>query len=374
VRDRSVFIFGLLVPLALMVVTNLTVGRSADDLELDRVDVAVSAPGDDPLAAALVDAALRGGPVEVALREVPEADLRRLAEDGDVPLGVVVPPGFGEALRRGAGPVVEVVEGEGTGIETDIVIAVLQSVLDRFGDRAVATAAGVALGLQPGEAARVAEEAVAAGAGVALVEGRTATEQLSTAGAIVAGQAGLFLLFTVGFGVLGLVVEREHGTLARLRSMPMRPGLIVAAKGLVSFVLGVIATSVLLLAGSLLFGADFGAPLVVAVLVVCAVAAGTSLMFVIARVARTTEQANVLQSILAIVLGMAGGAFFPLDASGLAGRLLDLNPIGAFTRGLGISSGGGGVADLGGPLVTLLGFALVCGAVSRVLPDRGTDL
>ena len=36
-----------------------------------------------------------------------------------------------------------------------------------------------------------------------------------------AGQAGLFLLFTVGFGVTGLLAEREPGTLARLRSMPM---------------------------------------------------------------------------------------------------------------------------------------------------------
>ncbi|MDD9206315.1 ABC transporter permease, partial [Georgenia sp. 10Sc9-8] len=205
-------------------------------------------------------------------------------------------------------------------------------------------------------------------------EGRAADEQLSATAGLVAGQAGLFLLFTVGFGVLGLVAEREQGTMARLRSMPMQPGLIVAAKGLVSFVLGVVATSVLLTVGTFLFDVSFGSPVAVGVVVLCAVAAATSLMFIIARVARTAEQANIMQSIFALVLGIAGGAFFPVAATGLAGELLDLNPIAAFTRALGITSGGGGVADLGAPVSVMLGFTVVCLVLSRLVPDRGRDL
>lgn len=372
-RDKSVLIFALLVPVALMVVINLTLGRS-DDIKLDRIDVAVSAPQNDPLADALVNAALRGDAVDVALREVSADEVHRLTEDGDVPLGIIVPAGFGDALTSGRGVDVEVIEGDGTGVETDIVITVLQSVLDGFGDRAVTTVAGLQLGLSAEEAGRVAAQAETAGPGITLVQGRTATEQLTASGAIVGGQAGLFLLFTVGFGVLGLVIEREQGTLARLRSMPMRPGLIVAAKGLVSYILGVVATAVLLVTGSLLFDVDFGKSWVVAVLVLCAVAAGTSLMFIIARVARTAEQANILQSILAIVLGMAGGAFFPISATGLAGQILDLNPISAFIRGLGISSGGGGLGDIGTPLAIMVGFTLLCAVISLVVPDRGTQL
>ena len=168
--------------------------------------------------------------------------------------------------------------------------------------------------------------------GFTLVEGTPSNEQLSIKGALVAGQAGLFLLFTVGFGVLGLLAEREQGTLARLRSMPLPASLIVAAKGMVSYILGVVATGVLLTAGSLFFDVSFGSPLAVAVIVLCAVAAGTSLMFIIARLARTAEQAGIAQSILALMLGIAGGAFFPMTVSGLAGTLVDLNPIAAFTR------------------------------------------
>ena len=151
----------------------------------------------------------------------------------------------------------------------------------------------------------------------------------------------------------------------------MRPGLIIAAKGLVSYILGVVATSVLLLIGSRFFDVGFGNPLLVGLLVLCVVAAGTSLMFIIARIAKTAEQANIAQSIIAVVLGIAGGAFFPISAGGFAGQLLDLNPVAAFTRGLGITSGRGGSADLGVPILIMLGFAAVVGGLSRLLPDRG---
>jgi ABC-2 type transport system permease protein len=373
IRDRSVLIFALVVPLALMFVFNLIFG-GATSLELEPVTVAVSAPADDPLARPVVGALSDAEGLDVTVREVSAEEAKAQARSGDAALGIVVPAGFGRAVTRGEGAVVDVTEGDGAGIEGDIVLAVLQGVLDRLHAGAVAAAAGAEAGVGEDRLQSLGQQAVALAPEATLVEGVPSNEQLSTTGALVAGQAGLFLLFTVGFGVLGLVAEREQGTLARLRSMPMKPGLIVAAKGLVGFILGVVATGVLLTAGSLFFGVSFGSPVAVAVVVVCAVAAGTSLMFVIARVARTAEQANIAQSILALLLGIAGGAFFPMSGSGLAGSLLDLNPIAAFTRGLGITSGGGGVADVGVPVVIMLGFGVAAVLASRIVPDRGRDL
>ena len=373
IRDRSVLIFALVVPLALMFVFNLTFG-GVTDLELEPVTVAVPAPTDDALARPVVAALSEVDGLDVTVREVSAEEAKAQARSGDAALGIVVPPGFGEAVIRGRGAVVDVTEGDGAGIEGDILLSVVQGVLDRFHAGAVAAAAGAEAGVPDDRLQSLAQEAVALAPEVTLAQGQPANEQLSFTGALVAGQAGLFLLFTVGFGVLGLVAERQQGTLARLRSMPMKPGLIVAAKGMVSFVLGVVATGVLLTAGSLFFGVSFGSPLAVAVIVVCAVAAGTSLMFIIARLAGTAEQANIAQSIVALLLGIAGGAFFPITASGLAGRLLDLNPIAAFTRGLGITAGGGSLADVGVPVAIMLGFAGVALLVSRVVPDRGRDL
>ena len=373
VRDRSVLIFALVVPLALMFVFNL-IFAGATDLDLEPVTVAVSAPADDPLARPVVAALSQVKGLDVTVRELSASDATAQARSGDAALAIVVPPGFGRAVAQGEGAVVDVTEGDGAGIEGDILLAVLQGVLDRFHAGAVAAAAGAEAGVADDRLQSLAREAVALAPDVNLAQGTPSNEQLSITGALVAGQAGLFLLFTVGFGVLGLVAERQQGTLARLRSMPMRPGLIVAAKGMVSFVLGVVATGVLLTAGSLFFGVSFGSLPAVAVVVVCAVTAGTSLMFIIARLARTAEQANVLQSIMALLLGIAGGAFFPITATGVVGGLLDLNPIAAFTRGLGITSGGGGLADVGVPVAIMLGFTVVALLVSRLVPDRGRDL
>ena len=373
VRDRSVIIFSLVVPLALMSVMNLTIG-DAGELELEPVTVAASVPEGDRLGAALVGALSSTGVVEVTVEAAAADEVQELARDGDAALGVVVPEGFTADVERGAVTTVVLVEGDGAGLETDVLLSVVRAVLDQFAVGAHTAAAAARAGVPHDELAALAEQAATQAPAVNLSQGDTASEQLSMSGALVAGQAGLFLLFTVGFGVLGLVAEREQGTLARLRSMPMPPGLVVVAKALVGYILGVVATTVLLTAGSVLFDVSFGSPVVVAVLVLCAVAAATSLMFVIARVARTAEQAGIAQSILAIVLGMAGGAFFSIAGTGLAGRLLDLNPVAAFTRGLGISSGGGGLSDIGAPVAILLGFAVVAVGVSRLVPDRGREL
>jgi ABC-2 type transport system permease protein len=372
VRDRSIVIFGLVVPLAIITVFNLVFG-DADEVELHDVRVVAAVPAGDDLAAAVPRALAAAdlGVFDVELTEAPPDEVRARVDDGAAHLGIVVPDGFGAAVRGGDAEPVRVVEGEGREVEQQIVLSVVDGVLDQLTASAVAAAAGARSGVPLDELEEVARAAVEERPAYTFDRGQTAPEQLGTAAYLVAGQAGLFLFFTVGFGVLTLMVDKETGTLARLRSMPMRRGLIVAAKALSSFVVGVVATGLLLTVGALLFDADFGSPPVVALLVVCAVAAATSLMFVIVRVARTSEQAGVAQSIVAMLLGIAGGAFFPISASGPLGTLLDLNPIAAFTRGLGISAGGGGVADVAGPVAILLWFGVVMVLASRLLPDRG---
>lgn len=373
IRDRSVIIFSLVVPLALMSVMNLTMG-DVGETELEPVTVAAAVPDGDQLGEALVGALSSTGVVDVTVETVAADEVRAMARAGDAALGVVVPEGFTGAVQQGREVTVDLVEGDDAGLGTDVLLSVVRAVLDQLAVGAQTATAGARAGVPHEQLAALAERAATQAPAVTLSQGDTASEQLSLSGALVAGQAGLFLLFTVGFGVLALIAEREQGTLARLRSMPMPPGLVVLAKALVGYILGVVATTVLLTAGSVLFDVSFGSPAVVAVLVLCAVAAATSLMFVIARVARTVEQASIAQSILAIVLGMAGGAFFPIAGTGLVGRLLDLNPVAAFTRGLGISSGGGGLTDIGVPVAILLGFAVVAVGVSRLLPDRGREL
>lgn len=374
IRDKSVFIFSLIVPLSLMGVLSLAFGGfGTESVDLKPATVVASVEDNGQLGAALLDAVDSLEIMDVTVRRVAADDVSRETRDSGADLGIIVPEGFSAAVTSGQATSVQLVEGNGTGLETNVLISVIQGLTDQFAAGAVAAAAGERAGVPHESLPAMAQQAAAGARMLTLAEGQASGEQLSLRGTLVAGQTGLFLLFTVGFGVLGLLAEREQGTLARLKSTPVAAGTIISAKALVGFILGVAATTVLLTVGSLLFGVSFGSPLVVALLVLSVATAATSMTFVVARLVRTAEQANVAQSILAMVLGIAGGAFFPIEASGFMATVMDLNPVGAFIRGLGISAGGGGVEDIAVPLTVMLGFAAVCTLLSRLVPDRGAQ-
>ena len=374
IRDKSVFIFSLIVPLSLMGVLSLAFGGfGTDTVDLKPATLVASVEDSGQLGTALLDAIGSLEIMDVTVKRVPADDVSRETRDSGADLGIIVPDGFSGAVTSGQAASVQLVEGNGTGLETNVLISVVQGLMDQFAAGAETAAAGEIAGLPHSALTTMAQQAAAGAPTLTLAEGQASGEQLSLRGTLVAGQAGLFLLFTVGFGVLGLLAEREQGTVARLKSTPVAPGTIISAKALVGFILGVTATTVLLIVGSLLFGVSFGSPLVVALLVLSVAAAATSMTFIVARLVRTAEQANIAQSILAMVLGIAGGAFFPIDASGFMATVMDLNPVGAFIRGLGISAGGGVVADVAVPLAVMLGFAAACMLLSRLVPDRGAQ-
>lgn len=293
-----------------------------------------------------------------------------MTEDGEASVGLVIPDGFTDSVVSGQAAEVRMVLGPEDSLEASVVVAVVDGVVEQMAVGSL-TGAAAAMGGVPQQDVEAIGQRVAEQAGrMTVAEGRASDEQLSMQAALVAGQAGMFLLFTVGFGVLAIIYEREQGTLTRLESMPLRPGTVVLAKALAGFLLGVFTTTILLVAGSIVFDVSFGSLAAVSLLVLAAVAASTSLIFIVARVARTSEQATVAQAGLAMVLGIAGGAFFPIQASGWVGTALDVNPVAALGRGLGITSGGGGVADLGTQLATLIGFAVVALVVAQLIPER----
>jgi ABC-2 type transport system permease protein len=74
--------------------------------------------------------------------------------------------------------------------------------------------------------------------------------------------------------------------------------------------------TVLVVATSLLLGASWGNPWGVGMLIVAGVLAATGITSVVASLARTAEQAGSWQAVVAVTLGMLGGAFFPIQQSG----------------------------------------------------------
>jgi ABC-2 type transport system permease protein len=121
---------------------------------------------------------------------------------------------------------------------------------------------------------------------------------------------------------------------------------------------------VLVVATSLLFGASWGNPVGVAVLVVVAVLSAMGIMALIATLARNADQAASWQSVVAVVLGLLGGTFFPVSqAPGILSRLTFVAPQAWFLRGLG-DLRGGDLSVVWVPALAMLGIAVVVGGIA----------
>ncbi|WP_141337620.1 ABC transporter permease [Ornithinimicrobium kibberense] len=393
-RDRSMVLFAIVIPLALSAVFSLAFS-GVDDPQLEPVTAAVSVPEGDEAAAAVPQtlAGLAEAGIDVTVLEVPADEVTAAVTSGEAQVGITLPQGYAAALADGTGATVDVEVGEDAGLAGQVVVGVVSSTVEAMGRDATAVAAGAELGLDGQQLEALAAQlsgggsapdgAAAGGDGTATApEGGAAWTvrgvaggQLSLSAGIVAGQAGMFLFFTVGFAVLTMLTEREWGTLARVRSAPIRPWLVPLAKAVVAVLLGTASTTVLLVAGSLfLENVAFGSWPVVLVLVVAVVAAATSVMALILKLAGTAEQASLMLSVVAISLGVVGGTFFRVPDEGLLGQVLALNPVAALGRGLSITAGGGGLADLGPVLLTLVGFTLALLLIARVVPGRKDPL
>jgi ABC-2 type transport system permease protein len=204
-----------------------------------------------------------------------------------------------------------------------------------------------------------------------LVNSAAANKELSPETFYSAAMAILFLFLTVQFGVLGLLEERQLGTMSRLLAAPISRRSIVMGKALTSLVLGLVSMTVLVIGTTLLLGAEWGNSLGVAVMVVAGVIAAMGIMFVVAAFAKTPEQASNLQAIVAFVLAMLGGAFFPISqVGGLVAKLSLLTPHAWFLRGLGDLAGGGGVTAAFPAALYVALFGLVTGGFALLRIGR----
>ena len=178
------------------------------------------------------------------------------------------------------------------------------------------------------------------------------------------GIAVFFLFFTVQFGILSLVDERDSGTMARLLAAPISKQSILVGKLLASFAIGVASTVVLWVASSVLMGANWGNWFGVLLLIIAGVAAAMGLTAAVAMSAKTAEQAGALTAFIVVVLGMVGGVFFPITRSaGFLAAASRLTPHFWLMDGFQDLSAGAGVGTILPALGAVLLFAVVLGGI-----------
>jgi len=364
-RDRSVFILGIVAPLALAFIFNVVFGPAASGtglgLEYGVVDLDHS-----EISTAFV----------AILEEAERQGILTAIEAGDIDAYFLIPVGLSQAVMTNVSATVDVIGDIDAPTSTQIAASFAEqfSAGVAASQVAVATTARVAgAQITPEFIASLGQDPARAASSFTISDQTAQTRQLDATTYFSAGMAAFFLFFTVQFGVLGLLEEERDGTLARLFAAPISRLSVIGGKAILSFAIGVLSMGVLVVATSLLpgLGADWGAPLGVAILVIAGVLSAVGIMGLVASMARTPETAGNLGSIIAVILAMLGGTFFPIgSAGGLLSRLTYVTPHAWFLRGLGDLAGGAVWSEALPAAGAMMIFALVTGVIAWSLLRR----
>ena len=365
-RDRSALLIGVVVPLGLAFIFNsifsgISGASNVISLGVVNADHGVAS---QQFTSQVLPAVGRSG--LITIHTEPSLDrARALAANGTLAAVIVIPAGFSARVQAGQPASMQVIGNVDAPISAEVARSIAESYaadLNRV-RLSVATVAGTTT-LSPARIQALAAQAAAASVPVAVTDVSAQTRELNQKSFFAAGMAVFFLFFTVQFGVTSLLEERNDGTLARLLAAPISRASILGAKLLTSFLLGVISMTVLVAATTLLFGATWGNPVGVTVLIVTAILAATGIMALIATLARNAEQAANWQSVVAVILGLVGGTFFPVSqAPGVLSSITFVAPQAWFLRGLG-DLRGGGVSVVWVPALAMLAFAAVTGGLA----------
>ncbi len=337
-RDRSVWLFAFVVPLGLTLLFSSifpdteTIELTAGVVDLDGGEVASGFV--DGVVPALVDAG-----VVTAVSLADEQDARSQVAAGTVDAVWVLPDGLSESVLAGGDGRIEVLLAAGSSLPGELARGIAEAYARRIEQVGLAlTLEGALTGGPPSPPLAGAVGAVAADAEELIrLTARTfeGGEPLDPLSYLAAGMAAFFVFFVVPYGITGLLEERQLGTMSRLLAAPIPPGAIQLSKLLGAFVLGITSMAVLSVASHLLLGAEWGPPLGVAILIVVLVLAAMGVMSLVAVFAHTAEQAGNYQAVVAIVLGLSGGVFFPIPGDAAVLRVVtSLSPHGWFLRGM----------------------------------------
>ncbi|MCQ3804385.1 MAG: ABC transporter permease [bacterium] len=364
IRDRTIFIFGLIAPLAIAAALSLAFGDFFQNDEAVTFKFGVSNADSGGAISEGFGSALTAleqeGLVDITFYR-DRTSLDEAVEEGEVDAGFFLPQGFSQAVIQGADAQITVVANPSSSVVTGVAASIARQFTLEVASASVAGAtAAILAGLGPQQMIELGMAASQAPPTAQLAAVETQVRQLDGATYYSAGAAIFFTMFVVGTGLLSLLEERKRHTLARLLSTPITPGRILAAKFILSFVVGVGSVGLFMVFSGLLLGANWVDLPVTALLVMAAVAASAGIVSLVAGWARNAEQAQNFQSVVAVTMGILGGTFFPIAGGSTLLNALSLGtPHAWFMRGLGDLSGGGGLQEVTTPLLVLGGITVV---------------
>jgi ABC-2 type transport system permease protein len=359
-RDRTAVLVALVLPFGLAYIFSLTLG-DVESQGFEATYAVVDRDTDGHLPSEFE------GLLEsldfVTMREAAsEGAAASLADDGTIDAAIVFPEGFTEQVQAGRGGAITVISAPDAQIASLVAESLATSFASNLDAVGLSVAAVAEAGTPADEALVARAQAVAPAAELRTADADDRAVTQSSFFAI--GMAVFFLFFAVEFGVRGLLEEREEGTLARLLVAPISPSSVIGGKALASFAVGLVSTTLLVLATTWLLDARWGDPLGVTLLVLGGVLAAVGVTALVATLATTTAQAGAYVSIVAVVGGLLGGTFFPISQAGFLGTIRFLSPQGWLMEGFQELAYGGTVGEIAGPLLGVFAIAGVTGSIA----------
>ncbi len=242
---------------------------------------------------------------------------------------------------------------------------------------AESVATGVAADLQTARVTAVAATAMGLDAGAAIQKAVSApvpivVEQGEVSGTFsvmayfAPGIAMLFLFFIIGNGARSIIVERDEGTLPRILAGPVAPAAVLLGKTVGVMIVGVVSMTAVWLITWIGFGAYWGDPVGVFLVIVAAVTAIAGISLLITGLARTENQADALTTILALLFAIAGGTFF-YGASGTLSDLRLFTPNGqALSALVDLAAAQAEVVEVLPQVLLLVGVGVGCAVIGLV--------
>jgi ABC-2 type transport system permease protein len=361
IRNRSALVTAFVGPLAMAVVFGLLIGGASSA----SFEIGIANADRSPVTRELMAGVLAGGDSGgVRFVRTSPALARERVDAERLDAAIVVPAGFGAAVERGRPADVTVLR------RTDRLVSgqVAQSIASGL----VAHVERVALALRVSavRAGGAPDRSLAATVHdvpppLSLADVSRGGHEVSAAAYFGAAMSILFLFFTVGFAARSILSERRDGTLGRVLATPTSPAAILAGKTLSVAALGLAGFVTVWAVTALAFGARWGDPLAVAVVIGATVLAVGGVSTLVTSLARTDQQADAYTAAVTFVLALLGGNFVgPGSAPDLLRTLSLLTPNGwaldAFTD---LSADAATLGSVLTAVAVLLVVGLVTGAV-----------
>lgn len=304
---------------------------------------------------------------------------RNAVDNGEADVAVIVPSGLTQAImaQGGAPADVAIYSDPALTVGPAIVSAVVRSVVQALDGARAAAAASAQLAVSLGEAdqqqivkiaTRTAEEfsgqiqgrpPVSFAARAPVVAGSENRREPNVASQVLLGMMIFFTFFGAATPARSILDEHRSGTLSRLFSTPTRRVVILGGKYVAVFLVVLVQSVILLLAGRLFFGAHWGAIGPVVVLTLCGAIVAASLGLLTVSFAKTAGQAGAVSSAIFVFLGLIGGNFVGGISGGTFALVRRFTPNGWLLEGWDHVLYGGSWEGMYVQALSAFGFAVV---------------